>query len=330
MIRKGEWKEVSRVRKKLRKLLLKESMGFVVRSRHGQHLDSEKGSLYFMNRENKKHTKNSLQKLKIDNNVTSDKSIIEAAVLKYFGALFNGHHNKQGLDTGQPFVPDYTGLGDFLDGLGTLSQESQDNLIKPLDYEDIKNIVLHDCSTNKSPGLDGLSYEFYKTTWDIIGHDFQKVLQVQLQRLKLIDSDQHGATRLASKVDGVPGVEDLRPITLLNCDYKILTKAFVRRLCPVMVEIIKSGQLCSFEKKNILFGVMNILSSIDYVNLHKICAFMVSLDMFKAYDRVMLEYLVKVMATMKFPVLFIQRVQMLHASCQMERPTSTRRHSLCL
>ena len=62
VIRKGEWKEVSRVRKKLRRLLMKESMGFVVRSRHGQHLDSEKGSLYFMNRENKKHTKNSLQK----------------------------------------------------------------------------------------------------------------------------------------------------------------------------------------------------------------------------------------------------------------------------
>ena len=33
-----------------------------------------------------------------------------------------------------------------------------------------------------------------------------------------------GATKLASKVDGVPSVDELRPITLLNTDYKLLTK----------------------------------------------------------------------------------------------------------
>jgi hypothetical protein len=166
--------------------------------------------------------------------------------------------------------------------------------------------------TTISPGLDGLSYEFYKVTWDIIGQDFVKVLQVQLQRLKLIDSDKNGATRLCSKVDGVPEVHDLRPITLLNCDYKILSKAFVKRLCPVMCDIIKSGQLCSVEDKNILYGILNIISSIDYINAHKISAYMVSFDMFKAYDRVMLDYLMKIMTAMKFPDIFILWVQMLH------------------
>ena len=34
--------------------------------------------------------------------------------------------------------------------------------------------------------------------------------------------------------------------------------------------------------------------------------------MFKAYDRVILDYLVKVMAAMKFPQIFIQWVLMLH------------------
>ena len=74
-----------------------------------------------------------------------------------------------------------------------------------------------------------------------------------------------------------------------------MTKAFVKKLCPVMKDIIRSGQLCSVEDKNILHGVMSIISSIDYVNLHKIPAYIVSFDMFKAYDRVMLDYLVKIM-----------------------------------
>ena len=94
-------------------------------------------------------------------------------------------------------------------------------------------------------------------------------------RFRIIESDRHGATRLASKVDGVPAVTELRPITLLNCDYKILSKCFVKRLIPVMPEIILSGQLCSVGDKNILFGVCNLISSVEYVNLHKVPAFLV-------------------------------------------------------
>ena len=172
--------------------------------------------------------------------MTSDKKIIEAEIIQYFGALFNGHHDRHGHDTGDPFQPDYTGLPDFLTGLGSLSQQSQDNLVKHLSYEEITFIVLKQCDKNKSPGLDGLPYDLYQATWDIIGHDFAEVLQVQLQRFSLIESDRHGATRLASKVDGVPSVTELRPITLLNSDYKILSKAFVMRLCPVMPEIMVS------------------------------------------------------------------------------------------
>ena len=312
VIKRGDWGEVSRVRKKLESLLLKESMGVIVRSRHKEHVETEKASLFFLNRENKNYKKGSLSDLKIDDTETSDKTKIEKEVLKYFGALFNGHHDRQGKDTGQPFIPDYSGLPVFLEDLAGLSQESQDNLTKPLVYKNIKNIIFKECDHNKSPGLDGLPYEFYQATWNIIGHDFVKVLQVQLDRISLIESDRHGATRLASKVDGVPAVNELRPITLLNCDYKILSKSFVRRMVPIMREVICSGQLCSVEDMNILFGISNIISAIDYVNAHSIAAFLVSLDMFKAYDRVMLDYLVKVMAAMRFPEKFIKWILMLH------------------
>ena len=67
-------------------------------------------------------------------------------------------------------------------------------------------MVLKKCDNNKSPGLDGLPYEFYKATWEIIGQDFFKVLKCQLDRVKLVESDKHGATRLTSKVDGIPAV----------------------------------------------------------------------------------------------------------------------------
>ena len=137
-------------------------------------------------------------------------------------------------------------------------------------------------------------------------------MQVELARLRLIDSDKHGATRLAPKVDGVPTVTELRPITLLNCDYKILTKCFVVRLTPLMPEVIHSGQLCSNGDKNILFGISNLISTIEYVKQHKVPSYLVGFDMYKAYDRVMLSYLVLVMKAMNFPSEFMDWVQMLH------------------
>ena len=287
-------------------------MGITIRSRFKENAETEKASLFHLNRENKNFLKNNHGELKINGVVSNDSDENEQHVLKYYGALFNGHHNKDLVDTGNPFVPDELHLQDFLSELGKLSPESKANLVKNLTFEQVEDVVKHECDYNKSPGLDGLTYEFYKATWDVIGDDFAKVLKVQMTRFRIIESDQHGATRLASKVDGVPAVTELRPITLLNCDYKILSKCFVKRLTPVMPEVILSGQLCSNGAKNIMFVISNIISSVDYVNLHKVPAFLVSFDMYKAYDRVMLSYLVKVMQAMEFPVTFINWILMLH------------------
>ena len=57
-----------------------------------------------------------------------------------------------------------------------------------------------------------------------------------------------------------------------------------------MGKIIKSSQLCNAGNKNILFGVQNVLSSIEYIKKKKIGAGLVSLDFFKAYDRLFLPF----------------------------------------
>ena len=112
-------------------------------------------------------------------------------------------------------------------------------------------------------------------------------------------------------MDGIPCVHELRPINLLNCDYKLLSKWFVKRVKPKLPLIIKSGQLCTVEKKNILFGVSNILSSFLSVKQKKMQACLISLDFFKAYDRVLLDFLVKVKQKMNFGGVFTSWMRML-------------------
>ena len=113
---------------------------------------------------------------------------IEETVVNFFGALFDGHHNFDLVDTGVPFVPDFIYLGEFLDDLGKLSDSDREMLHVDVCFEELSEIIKK-CDNNKSPGLDGLPYEFYNMVWPVIGEDFVKIIQCQLDRLKLIDSD---------------------------------------------------------------------------------------------------------------------------------------------
>ena len=215
------------------------------------------------------------------------------------------------MNTGVPFVPDNSFLADFLQGLSSLDNDQSEKLHEDVDVDEL-DIIIKECENNKAPGLDGLSYELYKSTWEIIKEIFVMVVQCQLDRERIVDSNTMGATRLSSKVLGVPQVDELRPLTLLNCDYRILSKFFVRRMKPVLPFVIKSGQLCTVGKKNILFGVNNILSSVMFIKERKLGAFLLSLDFFKAYDRVLVDYLVIVMKKMNFSKKFCSWIKMLH------------------
>ena len=257
---KKDWDEVSRVKSELDMMLRSDAMGFVVRSRFKQNAEEEKASLYHAAKETK-NSSNNITSLKIGGQVVKDEGVIEEKVINFFGALLNGHHNSQLVDTGMPFVPNNSFQAEFLQGLSSMDNAAREELHEEVDIDEIDDIIKN-CDNNKAPGLDGLCYEFYKSTWEVIRITFVQILQCQLDRERIVDSNIVGATRLSSKVAGIPQVDELRPLTLLNCDYRILSKFFVKRMKPVLPAVIKSGQLCTVGKKNILFGVNNILSSV--------------------------------------------------------------------
>ena len=233
----------------------------------------------------KKLTAQIILKINI-NTVVRDAKKIEDEVIRFYSALFNGYHGADLSINDVPFSPDSSKMRDFLEHLPSLSSDLSDRMHTNISRSEL-DYVMKGCSNNKAPGLDGLTYEFYRATWHIIGDTFLEILQCQLSRLKLIDSNKMGATRLIPKVTGTPQVDELRPLTLLNCDYRILSKVLVQRLKPTLPFIIKSGQLCTIEKKNILFGINNILSSAVYANKENRGVCLMSLDFFKAYDRVL-------------------------------------------
>ena len=167
-VRKNDWKLMSQTKEKLQNLIANEAFGLVIRSRTKQNAEEEAASLYHLG----KAQKTGLNKLKVSDNgivgykhnmnmvVTEDKKRIEEETVNFMEALLNGRQDQNLEDTGSAFEPDYTYLEDFLSNLSQLSAVSQDSLVEELSCEEVE-VVVKSCKTGKSPGLDGLPYEFY-------------------------------------------------------------------------------------------------------------------------------------------------------------------------
>ena len=108
---------------------------------------------------------------------------------------------------------------------------------------------------------------------------------------------------------------ELRPITLFQTDYRLLSKCLAVRLHSVMSEVVDPGQLgvaAQGKGGGILTGLYSMLSLIDYVNSNNLKAYVASFDNMKAYDRASTAYLDKVTEKMGFPPLFRSWLKMLH------------------
>ena len=317
----GQWSRANSLKEKLLRILKFEAQGVVVRSRYQQNSEEEKASIFHQSKEVKMSVKRNLDKLKLrtveedgseTTTVTEDKEEIVEECLKFYDALFNGRHDARLVDTGQPFEHSDEHLDEFLGSLDKLSEESKAYLVRPLQQEEVK-WAFQRFKSGKAPGLDGLPYKFYQCTWEVIGSDFFRVLQCTLTRARLADSWKQGVTRLMAKVEGVPTVVELRPITLLLCSYKLLTSIFTFRLRPCLHEVIRSSQL-AVPGRQIMSGGFNLISAIQYINNNVgRGGFLISYDDLKAFDRASVQYCVMVMKAMGFPRRFRNWVSMLHS-----------------
>ena len=104
-----------------------------------------------------------------------------------------------------------------------------------------------------------------------------------------------------------------RPISLLNCDYKILSKVLSLRLRSVIEETVHPDQTCSIPGRSIQDNVHLIRHLIDYVDDKNMSAAIISLDQSKVFDRVSHEYLFKVLHSFGFGTQFISLVKLLYS-----------------
>ncbi|KAJ8047357.1 hypothetical protein HOLleu_06338 [Holothuria leucospilota] len=204
--------------------------GTMIRSRARWVEDGEKNSKYFFNLEKRNKALNSILKLEKSNGIflTERNGILEE-IRNFYKTLY----------TSKGCNPE-----SFFDGL-------PDQNIADIDLESCEGeLTLDECyqalvsmKNDKAPGSDGLSVNFYKTFWNSIGQVVLESLNFGYQRGQLSTEQTRGIVTLILKGNkAATSLQNYRPITLLNTDYKIAAKVIASRLKGVIHSLIGPHQ----------------------------------------------------------------------------------------
>ena len=95
----------------------------------------------------------------------------------------------------------------------------------------------------KSPGEDGFTVEFYKHFFGLFGQEFLDSVNAAYDENELSLSQRRGVITLIPKEDAnLKDLSNWRPITLLNVDYKIASKAIATRIEKILPLLINCDQ----------------------------------------------------------------------------------------
>ncbi len=105
--------------------------------------------------------------------------------------------------------------------------------------------ALNVSARGSAPGLDGLSYEFFREFWDLLGPALAATLEEVFASAEacLSASPTQGRITLLHKQGKDRTLPDsYRPITLLNVDYKLIARVVAKRLGPALNTVVDLTQ----------------------------------------------------------------------------------------
>jgi hypothetical protein len=143
--------------------------------------------------------------------------------------------------------------------------------------EEVKKAVFESYAEG-APGPDGLSFMFYQHFWDFIKgnlmemfDDFHRgrldIYRLNFALITVIPKEQDART-----------MNKYRPITLLNCSYRIFTKVLTNRMGQVVDRMIASNQTSFIKGRYILESVVTTHEVLHSVYHGKQQGFVLKLD----------------------------------------------------
>ena len=150
--------------------------------------------------------------------------------------------------------------------------------------------AIKEFKNNKSPRTDGFTSEFYKFFWPELKSDMTSSFNYAIQKGTLSISQRRGIISVISKKDKTL-LENLRPISLLNVDNKILTKAIAKRLEKILPKIINHDQTGYIKGRFIGEDIRLIQDIMSYTKTMEKTGIAIFLNFRKVFDTIEWNYI---------------------------------------
>ena len=147
--------------------------------------------------------------------------------------------------------------------------------------------ALKSLKNSKTPGPDGITADFYKVFWNQLSEIYTQAIKHGYQKNKMYRSAMRGVINMIPKPDkDTRYMCNMRPITLLNSDYKIVEKAIANRMLQGLQEVVHQDQKGFMPERRICVNIRRIFDLIDFTNQRSIPAIILSLDFSKCFDKI--------------------------------------------
>nr|GEY02190.1 RNA-directed DNA polymerase, eukaryota [Tanacetum cinerariifolium] len=267
-----------------RSLLLKELLDFNARlsldmaqkAKIHWSIEGYENSKYFHGIINRKRSQLAIRGVLVEGDWIDEPSIMKNEFLSHFDERFSSPPTQRiTLDAQFP---------------NQISFEQHQDLERSVMYDEIKCAVW-DCGSNKSPGPDGFTFDFYHRYWKLIDQYVVNAVSEYFSSGIFPLGCNSSFIAHISKMQDAKVIKDFRPISLIGSFYKIIAKILANRLRLVISDLISDVQSAFVANRQILDGPFIINELISWCKYKKTKAMIFTVDFEKAFDSVRWDYL---------------------------------------
>jgi hypothetical protein len=269
--------------RELKKIWAIEEIKIRQRSRDMNILEGGINTAYFLAVANQRARKKKIEGLLGENGFVEGTLEILDIVVKYYKELLKW-------ESRDPFC-----LGnDFWDPEDIVKEGGNSILEGPFSENEIKKAIFS-CYAEGSPGPNGLSFLFYHKFWEIVKGDivrlFDEFYDGKLDLFRL----NFAMLTLIPKAKDASEMKLFRPISLLNCSFKIFSNVLTLRQEKVSQRLVAKEQSAFISGRFILESIVIAHEIVHSVHVAKDPGVVIKLDYEKTYDMVNLDLLVEIL-----------------------------------
>ena len=260
----------------------------------------EKPTKYFFNLEKNNYEKKLIREVKSENdevisNFVQVNKEIENFYSKMYTSKITGNNTSD--------VSEHNNnIHKFIEGLNIpqLNVEEQESLEKDLTFEELKD-ALTSFTDNKSTGEDGFTKEFYEAFFDLLWKDLLNSYNDAFNKGSLSVSQKRGTITLIPKGDeNLSDLKNWRPISLLNIDYKILSKVLAKRMEQHLPKLIHSDQTGFVNGRYIGQNIRLLSDIMEFSDSKNFQGILLFVDFEKAFDTLEWSFISKTLEVFNF------------------------------